>query len=98
MTVDSEYRNHQIAVSDTAEKGAAAPMPAGAAEKIKVTVNLTPEDVETLNAIAAKRGVTKTEVLRRALAMEKFLDESADSGEKILLQSPDNSVRQLLIR
>jgi hypothetical protein len=73
-------------------------MPTGAAEKIKVTVNLTPEDVATLNAIAERRGLTKTEVLRRALAMEKFLEESADSGEKILLQGPDNSVRQLLIR
>lgn len=70
----------------------------GTAERIKVSVNLTPEEVETLKRIAERRGISMTEVIRRALAMEKFIDESSAAGEKILVQSSDKSMRQLLIR
>ena len=61
-------------------------------------MNLTADDIETLRVLAERRGVSKTEVVRRALALEKFIEESADQGEKLLIQAPDKSVRQLLIR
>jgi Ribbon-helix-helix protein, copG family len=97
MDVRLPHSVRHLAVPSTEEEGAA-PMAAGAAEKVKVTVNMTPEDVEMLKALAGKRGISMTEVLRRALAMEKFLEDSSEAGEKILIQGPDQTVRQLVIR
>ena len=65
---------------------------------VKVTVNLSEEDVEALKEIAARRGITLTESIRRAIAMERFVDEAQVSGAKILIEEPDKSVRQLVIR
>jgi Ribbon-helix-helix protein, copG family len=68
------------------------------ADKVKVSMNLTQEDIDILRALAEKRGISMTEVVRRALALEKFVDDSTEQGEKVLIQGPDNGVRQLLIR
>lgn len=67
-------------------------------EKVKVSVNLSPDDVETLKEISGKRGITMTEALRRAIALEKFVYNATQRGEKLLIEEPDKTVRQLIIR
>lgn len=67
-------------------------------EKVKVSVNLSSEDVETLKAISEERGITMTEALRRAIALEKFVRNATKQGEKLLLEGQDKTIKQLIIR
>jgi predicted transcriptional regulator len=68
------------------------------AEKRKVTVNLSPEAVDALNEIADSRGVTLSEALRQAIASEKFLVDEVRKGSKILVERPDQGIREIVIR
>ena len=65
---------------------------------VKVSVNLPEETVETLRALAKKRGITMTEALRKAIANEKFLNDAKDEGAKILIQDEKSKdIKQLII-
>jgi hypothetical protein len=67
-------------------------------EKIKVSVNLTADDVNTLRALAEKRGTTVTETLRRAIGMEKFVEEVTANGGALLVEEKDKTLRHVIIR
>lgn len=64
---------------------------------VKVAVTLTPTEVETLRSLATRRGISMTEVIRRALAFEKFMWDSTAQGDKVLLEASDGTVRQVLV-
>jgi hypothetical protein len=64
----------------------------------RIRVNLPREDIDTLNKIAASRHITTTDVLRRAIAMERFIEETLERKAKLLVEEPDKTVRELLIR
>ncbi len=65
---------------------------------VKVTVNLPDETVEAIKTIAAQRGTTVTEALRRAVESEKFLSEETRSGSKILVEKPEGTIRQVVFK
>lgn len=67
------------------------------ATRVKVTVNLRPEDLETLRAIAKRRKITMTEALRRAIAMERFVDAAIADGGNLLVEQKDKRLRQLVL-
>jgi hypothetical protein len=63
-----------------------------------LTVNLSEEVVDVLRDLAARNGTTMTEVLRRAIAVQKFLvDEQADGNKIVIEDEQNNTSRQLLI-
>lgn len=63
----------------------------------KVTVNLPDDTVEALKSIAEERGTTVTEALRQVIESQRFLQDEMRSGNKVLLQDPnDKSVRQVI--
>jgi len=62
----------------------------------KVTVNLPDETVEAIKSIAEKRGTTVTEALRQVIEGQRFLQDEMESGNKLLIQNPDQSVRQVV--
>jgi len=63
----------------------------------KVTVNLPDDTVENLKSIAQERGTTVTEALRQVIESQRFLQNEMQSGNKVLLQDPnDKSVRQVI--
>jgi hypothetical protein len=67
------------------------------ATRVKVTVNLRPEDLETLRAIAKRRKITMTEALRRAIAMERFVEAAIADGGNLLVEQKDKRLRQLVL-
>ena len=67
-------------------------------EKIKVSVNLTADYVHTLRALAEKRGTTVTETLRRAIGMEKFVEDVTTNGGTLLVEDKDKTLRHVIIR
>jgi hypothetical protein len=72
------------------------PMPK---EQTKVTVNLSNEVVAVLKDLAERDDTTMTEVLKRAIAVQKYLVDQQDHGRQLLIEDPnDKSVRQLVIK
>jgi bisphosphoglycerate-dependent phosphoglycerate mutase len=66
-------------------------------ERVKVSMNLAPEDIQDLRVLAERRGISMTEVVRRALALEKFVENATDSGEKVLIEAHDKTLKQLVL-
>lgn len=66
---------------------------------VKTSMNLPEESIETLRELAQKTGSSMAEVVRRAVATEKFLRDTAAEGSKILIKDKDSDMlRELLIR
>ncbi len=72
--------------------------PVEAPDTVKVSFNLPREEAETLSALAAKRGVTITQVLREAIADEALLRREIDAGNKIVVIQSDGTRRELLFK
>ena len=64
------------------------------AEYKKLTINLAPELHEDLQRMAEARGITITELIRRAVALDKFVWEHRDA--ELLLKDGDE-IRQIVL-
>ena len=65
------------------------------AKRVKVTVNLTEDDVAELKAQAERDSITMTDALRRSIAVGKLVNTAVRNGEKVLIQSPQGDTRQI---
>jgi Ribbon-helix-helix protein, copG family len=66
---------------------------------VKTSMNLPEDSLKTLRKLADDSNVTMAEVIRRAVATERFLRETIASGGKILIKDKNgDSLRELLIR
>lgn len=64
----------------------------------RLSVNLAPEVAEALRDLARRRRVSVTEVVRQAISDEKYLQDAADDGAKILIQEEGRPLRELIFR
>ncbi len=60
--------------------------------KTKLAINLTNEAAAAVRDIAAEKGLTVSEVIRRAIALEKFVVEQLDRNGTFLVKLPDGSI------
>jgi predicted transcriptional regulator len=67
-------------------------------DKTKLTVNLNDEAMSALRELADKRGVTLGQALGQAIASEKFFSDEISKGGKVLIEKPDRTVREVVIR
>lgn len=65
------------------------------AEKVKVTVNLTKEDLDTLKEQADKDGITMTDALRRSIGVGRIAADAKKKGHRLLVESDDGTLRQI---
>ena len=63
----------------------------------RLTVNLSEKAYKELETMAKERGITMTEVLRRAIGMEKFMSEAMARNNKILLEDSDGKIERVVI-
>jgi hypothetical protein len=63
----------------------------------RATVTFSDESAAAADALTLRRGITLTELVRRAVSHEKFLDDAVQRGAKVLIQEPDGSVRELVL-
>lgn len=61
----------------------------------KISALLSDEAMAALQNLAAKKGVTITEVLGQAISSEVFMAHVEDAGGKILVQEKDGKVQQI---
>jgi predicted DNA-binding protein len=64
----------------------------------KTSVNLSESTLQTLEALASKRGKSMSQVIRDAIETEKLLQETSDQGGKILIKDKDETMKQLILR
>lgn len=62
----------------------------------KFTVQLTDEMDEALSEAATRRGLPKTQALRRAVVLMKYLDEADEQGDRVVIKSQDGTERQIV--
>jgi hypothetical protein len=65
------------------------------AKRVKVTVNLTEDDVAELKQQAERDSITMTDALRRSIAVGKLVTSAARNGEKVLIRSRSGATRQI---
>jgi hypothetical protein len=58
----------------------------------KLTVQFTGRIDDDLEALAREQGVPKTQVIRRAIALMKFIEDERDKGHKVSITDNDDRV------
>jgi hypothetical protein len=61
----------------------------------KVTVNLIPKAWEAVNETAARLGLSKTDVINRALQSYAYFDQVTADGGEVFVRSGDGNVNQV---
>lgn len=64
---------------------------------VKTTVNLPKETLDIAKDMAAQRNASISDVVRGAIDLHALITEATKSGHKVLLQSPDEKVREIII-
>lgn len=64
--------------------------------KAALSFNVLTEEHEALKKYAEARGITITEVIRKAIRTEFFVSEHEEKGNKILFEEPDGSQFRLV--
>jgi hypothetical protein len=64
---------------------------------VKTTVNLPKETLEAAKALAAERNASVSDVIKAALDFDVFVTKATKTGEKLLLETTDKTLRQLVI-
>ena len=67
-------------------------------DKTKITVNLTDDALAALKDLADKRGISMGQALGQAIASEKFLQDEVSKGGKVLIEKPDQTIREVVLR
>jgi hypothetical protein len=90
---------------DTQEIGEIQPkLQAKSKEKVKtaelkrMTIALPPDAARMLELLSELQGVSQSEALRRAISTEAFIQREIKDGGRVLIQSPDNHVKELVFR
>lgn len=62
----------------------------------RVTANLRQADVDRLDFIAAKSGLSPNDALRKALATQAWIDKTLRDGRKIVVEDSKGNLREVV--
>jgi len=64
----------------------------------KLTLQVTPEMDAIIEKLSQERGISKSQIMRRAIVLMNYLDEGAASNKEILLRdSTSGEVERLVL-
>ncbi len=63
----------------------------------RLTVQIGPQLEEILEKMAREEGVTKAQIIRRAIAVLKFLDDERSLGHKVTISNKDDKIIKELV-
>jgi hypothetical protein len=69
-----------------------------AAKGHRFNVNFSEGAYRDLTTLAERKGKTMSEVLRDAVALERWFDETTRDGNKVLVEQPDGKIREVIPR
>jgi hypothetical protein len=64
---------------------------------VKLSVNLPQEDVAVIRDLAKRRSSTMTEVIRRGIGTQKYLQDVIDKGGKIFVEDRRGRLREIVL-
>lgn len=64
---------------------------------VRLTVNLNQPTAEALKDLAANKGISYTETIRRAIAILKYLDDQTGEGRMIHIMDGDGRNKKELV-
>lgn len=64
---------------------------------VKLSVNLPPGDVAVIRELAKRRSTTMTEVIRRGISTQKYLQDAVDKGGKIFVEDRRGRLREIVL-
>jgi predicted transcriptional regulator len=68
------------------------------AERKTMTLNLTDDEMSSLEALSARYDMSKTAILRKALRMYQVIQERVQRGEKLYLEDEiENKKAELVV-
>ena len=67
------------------------------AETVKVSMNLPVREAAVVAGLADAHSITKTDVVRRGIVLEKFIEDVAELKGKILIERADGSIERLVL-
>lgn len=67
------------------------------ADKRTMTLNLTEEEMNVLEQIAARKDLTKTAVVRQAIRLYQLIDSKLAAGEKLFLEDELKQKKELMM-
>ena len=72
-------------------------IPVPRSDVVRLSVNLNEETAEALKKLAADKDITITEVMRRAVAVTKFLYDEQDKGKTIQVVSRKGKIQNVIL-
>ncbi len=66
-------------------------------DRVKVTITLSEEVLEAVQALAEDRDTTMTEIFRQAITTEKYLHDAQKGGGKLLIEK-GKTTREIVFR
>lgn len=72
-----------------------APEPAD--KVVRLSVNLAPEVADVLTGWAAKKGISATEAVRRAIAVWNFVETEIANGSKVAVVEANGHIREVVV-
>lgn len=65
---------------------------------VRLSVNVSPDVANTLRELATFHNTSVTDVIRKAVSTEKFLQDAIKRDAKVLIEEPDKSIKQVVLR
>lgn len=62
----------------------------------RFNVEFSDDTISVLEDLARSRGTTKAEILRRAVDLEKWFEDTKTSGARIVVERPDGRLAEVL--
>ncbi len=62
-----------------------------------LTLKLKEQEMEAINAMADKKGLSKTALIKQALRVFQAIDERIERGEKLFLEGANEEKAELLL-
>lgn len=62
----------------------------------KFNVVFSDDVANEVQNLAERRGTTKSQVLREAISLMKWFEQTQDQGSKIVVEAPDGKQREVL--
>ncbi|MCV2885734.1 hypothetical protein OE749_13630 [Aestuariibacter sp. AA17] len=69
-----------------------------APSKKPLTLRLTTHLVDEIQEAASTQGITTQEFIRRAIGTELYLMKEHANGSRVLIQTKDNEVKEIVLR
>jgi hypothetical protein len=67
-------------------------------QDVKVTVTLPSDTVADIKTLATRLGLTPSELLSRAVSIEKYLDDVEQNDGKILIETSSHKIERITRR